>query len=172
MVTNSPELRAATSAAPDELASLIAELEVVVPRYAQTLRRVIEEREGRDSLTLPQYRCLQAVAARESTLTTHLARRFQVGVPTMTGRLDALVERGLIQRQPDPASRRQVLVTITAQGQELLGRYQKLVDAELRELLAPLAPERQVRLRDALGDLAAALATAQDRTNQPPCGRE
>jgi DNA-binding MarR family transcriptional regulator len=172
MVTNSPTLRAAHAAAPDDLASLIEELEATIPRYVQTLRRVIEEAEGRDSLTLPQYRCLQAVAARGSTLTTHLARQFQVGVPTMTGRLDALVERGLIQRQPDPASRRQVLVTITARGQELLDRYQSLVDAELRDLLAPLAPERHARLRAALGDLAAALAAARDRTNQPPCGRE
>src|SRR4051812_20057179 len=107
MVTNSPVQRAAQTAAPDEFASLIAELEAIIPRYAQTLRRVIEEVEGPDSLTLPQYRCLQAVAARGSTLTPPLARQFQVGVPTMTGRLDALVERGLLRRQPDPASRRQ-----------------------------------------------------------------
>jgi DNA-binding MarR family transcriptional regulator len=172
MIANSPALRAAPSAAPDELAPLIAELEAIIPRYAQTLRRAIEEGEGRDSLTLSQYRCLQAVAARGCTLTTHLARQFQVGVPTMTGRLDALVERGLLQRRPDPASRRQVLVTITAAGQEVFGRHQALIDAEWRALLAPLAPEQHARLREALGDLAAALAAAQERNNQPPCARE
>jgi DNA-binding MarR family transcriptional regulator len=172
MVINSPTPRAVHDAAPDDLVSLIAALEATIPRYVQTLRRAIEEAEGRDSLTLPQYRCLQAVAARGSTLTTHLARQFQVGVPTMTGRLDALVERGLLQRQPDPASRRQVRVTITAPGRELLDRYQSLVDAELRDLLAPLAPEHHARLRAALGDLAAALDAARDRANQSQCGRE
>src|SRR5688500_14215491 len=121
MAPHSPTLRAADADAPTDLAAaLIQALEATIPRYIQTLRRVIEEAEGRDSLTHPQYRCLQAVTARGATLTTHLARQFQVGVPTMTGRLDALVERGLLQRQPDPASRRQVLVTITPPGQEFI----------------------------------------------------
>jgi DNA-binding MarR family transcriptional regulator len=162
----------ASGGGPDNLTALIRALEETIPRYVQTLRRVIEEAEGRDSLTLPQYRCLQAVAARGSTLTTHLARQFQVGVPTMTGRLDALVERGLLQRQPDPASRRQVLVTITHAGQALLDRYQTLVDAALQDLLAPLAPDRQARLLAALNDLAAALDAAQNRSTQPSCGQE
>lgn len=158
------------AAGPENLTStLINALETTIPRYAQALRRVIEEAEGPEPLTFPQYRCLQAVAAQGTTLTTQLARRFQVGVPTMTGRLDALVERGLLQRQPDPSSRRQVLVTITPQGQVLLGRYRRAVDAGLRDLLAPLAPDRQTRLLAALGDLAAALDAAP---RPAPCGQE
>lgn len=172
MALDGPTLRAAGADAPTDLAAaLIAELEATIPRYNRILRRAVEEASGVDPLTLPQYRCLQAVAARGATLTTHLARQFQVGVPTMTGRLDALVERGLLQRQPDPASRRQVLVTITPAGQELLERYQVLVEAELRDLLAHLPDKRQARLRDALGDLAAAL-DARRAEVQPPCGRE
>lgn len=146
----------------DFTATLIRDLETTVPRYIQTLRRAIEEAEGTETLTFPQYRCLQAVAAEGVTLTTQLARRFQVSVPTMTGRLDALVERDLLRRQPDPASRRQVLVTITPTGESLLARYQASVDAELRALLAPLSAARQARLHAALGDLAAALDAAQE----------
>lgn len=153
----------------DPTAALIQALEATIPRYVQTLRRVIEEAEGEEPLTFPQYRCLQAVAAQGTALTTQLARRFQVGVPTMTGRLDALVERGLLRRQPDPASRRQVLVTITPPGEALLRRYRGIVEAGLRDLLAPLAPERQARLLVALGDLADALDAASRPT---PCGQE
>ena len=149
----------------DRTVALVHALETTIPRYIQTLRRVIEEAEGQEPLTFPQYRCLQAVAVQGSTLTTHLARRFQVSVPTMTGRLDALVERGFLQRQPDPASRRQVLVTITPAGEDLLRRYQSIVDAGLRDLLAPLSAEQQARLHAALGDLADALDAAQ----RPPC---
>ncbi len=155
----------------NDAAALIRALEATIPRYNRTLRRAVEEAEGLDPLTLPQYRCLQAVAARGTALTTQLARQFQVGVPTMTGRLDALVERGLLRRQPDPASRRQVLVTITPQGQALLRRYEALVDARLRGLLAPLPAKHQSRLLAALGDLAAALDAATP-PDQPPCGRE
>jgi DNA-binding MarR family transcriptional regulator len=173
MAPHSPTSRAANADAPTDLAAaLIGALEATIPRYNRLLRRAVEEAAGHDPLTLPQYRCLQAVAARGATLTTHLARQFQVGVPTMTGRLDALVERGLLQRRPDPASRRQILVTITPQGQDLLDRYRALVEGELRDLIAHLPDKRQARLRDALGDLAAALDAARRTDVQPPCGRE
>ena len=152
--------------------TLIRDLETTIPRYIQTLRRVIEEAEGHEPLTFPQYRCLQAVAAHGVTLTTQLARQFQVSVPTMTGRLDALVERGFLLRQPDPANRRQVLVTITPPGEELLRRYQAIVDAGLRDLLAPLSAEQQARLHAALGDLADALDAAQRPPVPASCEQE
>ena len=152
--------------------TLIHDLETTIPRYIQTLRRVIEEAEGHEPLTFPQYRCLQAVAAHGVTLTTQLARQFQVSVPTMTGRLDALVERGFLLRQPDPASRRQVLVTITPPGQQLLRRYQAIVDAGLRDLLAPLSAGQQARLHAALGDLADALDVAQRSAAITGCGQD
>ena len=47
-------------------------------------------------------------------LTTGLARRLRVAVPTMTRMLDGLAERGLIERQPDPTSRRPIVDTTTA----------------------------------------------------------
>src|SRR5262245_61502190 len=116
-------------------AALLATLETTIPRYIRTIRRAIEEVEGEIPLTLPQFRCLQAVAARGVTLTTHLARQMQVTVPTMTSRLDGLVERGLVQRQPDPLSRRQVQVSLTPAGVALLGRYQAFIDARLHDLI-------------------------------------
>ncbi len=137
--------------------ALVHAVETTIPRYIQTLRQAIEEAEGVESLTLPQYRCLGAVAAQGTALTTQLARLFQVSVPTMTGRLDSLVDRGLLQRQPDPSSRRQVLVTLTPAGQAVLLRYQTIVDARLRAILAPLSDIRQARLLAALSDLAEAL---------------
>ncbi len=120
------------------------------PRYIQTLRQAIEEAEGAESLTLPQYRCLGAVGAGQHHDSQSAARLFQVSVPTMTGRLDSLVDRGLLQRQPDPSSRRQVLVTLTPAGQAVLQRYQTIVDARLRAILAPLSDTRQARLLAAL----------------------
>src|SRR4051794_5273185 len=138
--------------------ALLAALETTIPRYIQTIRRALEEVEGEMPLTLPQFRCLQAVAARGVTLTTHLARQMQVTVPTMTSRLDGLVERGLVQRQPDPLSRRQVQVSLTPAGKALLGRYQAIIDARLLTLLGPLPVADRARLLAALQDLATVLA--------------
>lgn len=141
-------------------AELLATLEVVVPRYIQVMRRVVEESNDPAPLTLPQYRCLQAIDARAVALTTQLARELGVTVPTMTSRIDGLVERGLVRRQPDPASRRQIRVSLTEDGAATLARYRALIDEQLSALLAPLSVAARARLGEALGELAALLAPA------------
>lgn len=136
---------------------VVAALDATIPRYLRAIRLAIEQAEGEGRLTMPQLHCLQAMAATGTTLTTHLARRMHVSVPTMTGRIDGLVGRGLVERRPDPADRRQVRLGLTPAGHRLLGRYQAIMDARLGELLAHLPPERKERLLHALEDMAAML---------------
>jgi DNA-binding MarR family transcriptional regulator len=141
-------------------AELLAALELVVPRYIQVMRRTVEENGDPEPLTLPQYRCLQAIDARDVALTTQLARELGVTVPTMTSRIDGLVERNLVRRQPDPASRRQIQVSLTEDGTATLARYRALIDAQLNALLAPLSAVARARLSGAFGELATLLAPA------------
>ncbi|MEU3019717.1 MarR family transcriptional regulator [Nocardiopsis sp. NPDC007018] len=49
-----------------------------------------------------------------------LVRMMMVGSPAMTNRVDRLVNKGLVHRETDPASRRRVLVTLTERGRELV----------------------------------------------------
>ncbi len=137
---------------------LLAALELAVPRYIQVMRRAVEESGDPEPLTLPQYRCLQAIDARPVALTTQLARESGVTVPTMTSRIDGLVERDLVRRQPDPASRRQIKVSLTARGAATLARYRALIAEQLNALLAPLSVTARERLSGAFGELAALLA--------------
>lgn len=139
-------------------AELLAALELAVPRYIQVMRRAVEENGDPEPLTLPQYRCLQAIDGRDVALTTQLARELGVTVPTMTSRIDGLVERALVRRQPDPASRRQIQVTLTASGAATLTRYRALIDEQLNTRLAPLSAAARARLSGAFGELAALLA--------------
>ncbi len=141
-------------------AELLAALELVVPRYIQVMRRTVEENGDPEPLTLPQYRCLQAIDARDVALTTQLARELGVTVPTMTSRIDGLVERNLVRRQPDPASRRQIQVSLTEDGTATLARYRALIDAQLNALLAPLSAVARARLSGAFGELATLLTPA------------
>ena len=140
-------------------ANLLAALELAVPRYIQVMRRAVEESADPEPLTLPQYRCLQAIAARDVALTTQLARELGVTVPTMTSRIDGLVERELVRRQPDPASRRQIQVSLTAGGAATLARYRALIERELNALLAPLTAAARERLGGAFGEFAALLTS-------------
>jgi DNA-binding MarR family transcriptional regulator len=140
------------------LEALVLALEETVPRYLRSLRQAVEQAEGPDRLTMPQFRCLQAIAAEDGTaLTTGLARRLRVAVPTMTRMLDGLVERGLVERRPDPTSRRQIRLVLTAEGRGLLARYEAVIEARLRRLLGLLDSAQRQRLLLAIGDLAGAL---------------
>jgi DNA-binding MarR family transcriptional regulator len=144
--------------------TLVALLDAVLPRYQRVLRHALDRAEGEDRLTMPQLRCLQAMAeAPDLSLTTRLARQLRVTPPTMTRTIDGLVERGLVERRPDPTSRRQIALVLTASGRELLQRYQAIMDNRLRLLLTHLSPSQKARLRVAVMDIAAML-DADDRS--------
>ena len=79
---------------------------------------------------------------------------------TMTNRVDRLATRRLVQRRPDPADRRGVLVRLTSAGR-------RAVDAALEDLLA-----REHQLLQALGgpertELAALLRVLLAQFDQP-----
>lgn len=51
---------------------------------------------------------------------TQLLKGLMLSSAGMTGRLDRLEERGLVERRPDPGDRRAVLVELTDKGRELV----------------------------------------------------
>ncbi len=165
LVTDDEEtMTDAESASPDDLGdALITAMERTISRYQRSLRHAIEQAEGPGRLTMPQLRCLQAITADGTALTTQLARRMNVAVPTMTSMIDGLTERGLVGRHPDPVDRRQVRIVMTDEGRAVLARYQKIVHARLRTLLAHLTTAQKKRLLAAMDDVASML-DADERT--------
>ncbi len=151
--------RAPAPEAPPALAdALVTALETVLPHYHRVMRRAIALVEGEERLLFPQLRCLQILARTEGpAFAAQLARALLVTPPTMTRTLDALVERGLVERQPEPASRRQIALVITPDGQALVDRYEAVITAHLHTLIDPLPADRQERLLLALHDLGARL---------------
>lgn len=165
LVTDDKEtMTDAEAASPDDLGdALVAAMDRTISRYQRSLRHAIEQAEGPERLTMPQLRCLQAITADGTALTTQLARRMNVAVPTMTSMIDGLTERGLVGRHPDPVDRRQVRIVMTDEGRAVLARYQKIVHARLRTLLAHLTTAQKKRLLAAMDDVAAML-DADERT--------
>jgi DNA-binding MarR family transcriptional regulator len=159
MIGQKEETFPASSPRTGDLAEdLISALETTIPRYLRSLRRAVEQAEGEDRLTMQQLRCLQMLAAEGGTaLTTGLARKLRVAVPTMTRMIDGLAERGLIERQPDPTSRRQIRIVLSGDGRVLLDRHEAIIAARLRRLLGRLDRGQQERLLLAVADVAAAL---------------
>ena len=72
---------------------------------------------------------------------------------TMTNRIDRLAHGGLVERLPDPADRRGVLVRLTASGKRTVdAAFEELIDHE-RTLLADLSPDERTHLATLLKTL-------------------
>jgi DNA-binding MarR family transcriptional regulator len=141
----------------DMEAALVPLMDKTIGRYQRSLRLAIEQAEGPGRLTMPQLRCLQAIATDGAALTTQLARLLNVAVPTMTSMIDGLTERGLVGRHPDPIDRRQVRIVMTDEGHAVLVRYQAIMNERLRTLLSHLNAAQKKRLLVAMHDMAAML---------------
>lgn len=81
---------------------------------------------------------------------TALADAEAVAQPTMTTLVGRLERAGLVERRPDPADARAVLVTITAEGLERLLAIREARAAVLDERLAVLEPEEREALAAAI----------------------
>lgn len=111
-------------------------------RLLRTLRR---EDDG-SGLSAPRLSALSHIAMEGPVSLADLAHAEQVRPPTMSRIVDALVERGLVTRVPDPRDRRSVRIMASEEGTKLMngggerrvhalvGRLHKLADSERRAL--------------------------------------
>jgi DNA-binding MarR family transcriptional regulator len=74
---------------------------------------------------------------------------------TMTNRIDRLEARGLVTRRPDPADRRGVLVTLTAEGIARADDALEALLAQERSILATLGSRQRAQLADLLRHVTA-----------------
>ena len=90
-----------------------------------------------------------------------LLRATLVTSGTMTNRIDRLVRKGLVRREPDPKDKRGVLVTLTDQG--VTRADAALADLLRRErvLLAGLDPDERQHLADLMRILLAPFDAAE-----------
>lgn len=75
-----------------------------------------------------------------------LAERLSVSRPSVCGLIDGLEAKGLVTRRPHEHDGRRVLVTLSADGGELLDRHRDPYEASLDALLADLTPSERTDL--------------------------
>jgi long-chain acyl-CoA synthetase len=101
------------------------------------LARQVELALATVDLTLPQYRILILLSEGKEAASA-LADKLAVSRPSVTGVVDGLVGRGLVQRDHDPDDRRRVGHSLTREGQRLLAA----ADAEVERRLCDVARYR------------------------------
>ncbi|HEX6023307.1 MAG TPA: MarR family transcriptional regulator [Solirubrobacter sp.] len=85
---------------------------------------------GRDphrpgELSIMQVRALFQLARDEEVTAGELAKRAELSPASMTAMLDQLEESGIVRRRRSESDRRQVIVTLTDRGRELLAERRK-----------------------------------------------
>ncbi|SER71125.1 DNA-binding transcriptional regulator, MarR family [Propionibacterium cyclohexanicum] len=88
---------------------------------------------------------------------TQIAERERVSTPSVTRTLNCLVEEGCVLRSPHPDDRRQILVSVTPRGAELVERTIAERDTWMLRRLSELGSE-DLALARAAADLLSQLA--------------
>ena len=131
-------------------AGLATAMRISISRLARRLR---VERLGlggtETALSDIQLAALAALERHESMTPGELAEHEKVQPPSMTRVIAVLEERGLVRRAPHATDRRQVVLTVTAEGRDLVQRVRRRREAWLAQRLQELTPDEREVLRAA-----------------------
>ena len=103
-------------------------------RAGARLAKFIEGSLAPFGLSIPQYRTL-GLLADAAPLASALAHWLSVSAPTITGIVDGLVARSLIERRPDPTDRRRITHRLTKPGRKLLNDADNAISGDLLRLV-------------------------------------
>ncbi len=118
-------------------------------RFRQTLAPLtLEPRE---------FALLRAVLDAEGESQNWIAERLQIPPSRMVAVVDALEQRGLLERRQNPTDRRARALYLTQPGRELLGEAMSLALEYERGLAAELSAAEREQLLDMLSRVAAAI---------------
>ncbi len=112
--------------------------------------------EVEDQVTLPQLRVLVMADTDEPLTLTRVVESLGVHPSNATRTCDRLVVAGLLDRCDNPDDRRQVLLTLTAEGRTLVRQVMRHRRTAIEAVLRRMQPPARRRLADALAEFAAA----------------
>lgn len=140
-------------------------------RNLRVLEREIElslaSQTGCCGVTVAQCHLLLEVEDRKETSVTALASALELDKSTLSRNVDGLCRAGFLRRETDPRSRRQQVISLTAEGQARVDAINEVCDRYYARLLGSLAPMRRAALMESAAHLGAAMKRA--REGGDPC---
>ncbi|BBZ64408.1 Rv0880 family HTH-type transcriptional regulator [Mycolicibacterium monacense] len=134
---------------------LASDLSLAVVRLARQLRF----RRAESPISLSQLSALSTLAKEGAMTPGALAVRERVRPPSMTRVIASLAEMGLVSRNAHPVDGRQVLVSVSPAGADLVEAEKRASQEWLQRRLASLEPEQRKTLLMA-ADLMSAMVEA------------
>jgi DNA-binding MarR family transcriptional regulator len=104
-------------------------------------------------ITLAQARALGVLARHGAVRLGALSEHLHIAPRSATEVVDALQQRALVERRPDPADRRATLVALTARGSEVAAGVRAARSAEAEKFFAGLDPADRAALTRILATL-------------------
>lgn len=130
--------------------SVKTQLGYLVHEVARLLRRNFENEARGHGITLAQWRALAQIAHNDSLSQRAIAELTDADPMTVSGVLDRLEKRGLIERFPDPADSRAKLARLTPQGADLVARAKEVGLRMYEDALAGVSAEEQAMVESIL----------------------
>ena len=130
-------------------AGLASALRISVSRLARRLRAERQSEGLEPDLSDTQLAALAALERHSAMTPGELADHEKVQPPSMTRVITVLEERGLVVRAPHASDRRQVVLTVTDYGRQVIQQSRKLREAWLAKRLRELTPQERSALRAA-----------------------
>lgn len=150
------------STSDDERDGLIAAIEAHESVWRRTFAALGPNPMFDSGLTMQQLRALVLLAASGRLPQGELAQRLGVGVATVTGLVDRLVARGLVERTEDPRDRRVRRAGLSAAGTAFLEQIFSTGQDARRLLLRTIDIEALRGLEHGMAALHAALQRATE----------
>jgi DNA-binding MarR family transcriptional regulator len=113
---------------------------------ARRLRHHAGDVMSRWDLHPSQARALRTLGHHDVLRPGELARKLRIAPRSATEVVDDLEQRGMVERRPDPADRRAVLVGLTAHGREVLHAWRTERRSEAERFFGALPVDDRVEL--------------------------
>ncbi len=122
-----------------------------------------------ETITIAQFRLLVVLRTRGPVKLTSLAEHLSVNPSTVTRMIDRLVTTGLISRETNPVSRRELMVTLTDIGARVVDEVTRRRRSEIAGIVSRMPPDTRKGLIHALTAFATAghEPTITDQTDLP-----
>lgn len=142
--------RNGTAVSADQVEAVLRASRVLVGITAASIAEVDEV------VTVPQLRVMMMLATRGPLNLLGVAGGLGVAPSNASRICDRLLKLGMIDRRDDPADRRQLELTLTAEGSALIDRVVRHRRTAIRRILRKMEPDQRDRLAAALDSFATA----------------
>ena len=155
--------RDSVAARSDVIESAAGDLFSIPPLIARSVRRKLTSLPSADlppGISPVHMHILKVLQEGPSHVNT-IGQRLLITGPHMTHLVDALVERGMVDRRTDPEDRRSTNLTLTDKGKQFLEEHEKSIMEGIRAVLSSLSVKELEELSTSLRALRDTLLKLQ-----------